>query len=298
MMMFFIYCIIMTVYYGMYVKKNTPEVIISGIPQPEDFGVMDTAGVLSKASGDLFNSGSLELQNASGGEIFVATFENLPEKDISASDDSQVNIDDFATYLFNEIGLGSSDKNNGVLILFTTEEPHVVLRIGTGLQGCISDGLAGHVLDQYAVNDMYEEMWNHAAVKTWRETARLVYQCYQGTVPSHIENMDLSNIDETPGVRMPFLKMKGYYEDTRYADYMVVLFIVLGFIDGIILAIDSASAGAVDNNDDDTDIRTRGSSERTVTYENGRLSSGNSSGRSGGGHSHGGGRTSGGGASR
>lgn len=114
-------------------QKNTPEVIISGIPQPEDFGVMDMAGVLSKASGDLFNGGSLELQNASGGEIFVATFENLPEKDISASDDSQVNIDDFATYLFNEIGLGSSDKNNGVLILFTTEEPHVVLCIGTGL---------------------------------------------------------------------------------------------------------------------------------------------------------------------
>ena len=77
-----------------------------------------------------------------------------------------------------------------------------------------------------------------------------------------------------------------------------MIFIVLGFIDGIILAIDSASAGAVDNNDDDTDIRTRGSSERTVTYENGRLSSGNSSGRSGGGHSHGGGRTSGGGDSR
>ena len=125
-----------------------------GFPEITEFAVLDASGVLSRESHDYFNQGSLKLQKANGGEI-----------------------------LFNGLGLGRGDLNNGALLLFTTDKPHVVLRTGSGLESCINDAKAGRILDEYAVPDIRQSRWNTAARNTWNAVAREIYSCYGGKPP-------------------------------------------------------------------------------------------------------------------
>ena len=153
---------------------------VEGFPAITEFAVMDTSGVLSRDSHNYFNQGSRRLQQANGGEIFVAVVPG-----ISGS------MNDAATQLFNGLGLGSKDLNNGALLLFTTDEPHVVLRTGSGLESCINDAKAGRILDRYAVPDMKQRRWNTAARNTWNAVARDIYSCYGGyggKIPSAVMN--------------------------------------------------------------------------------------------------------------
>ena len=143
-----------------------------GFPEITEFAVLDASGVLSRESHEYFNQGSLKLQKANGGEIFVAAVPG-----ISGS------LNDVATQLFNGLGLGRGDLNNGALLLFTTDKPHVVLRTGSGLESCINDAKAGRILDEYAVPDIRQSRWNTAARNTWNAVAREIYSCYGGKPP-------------------------------------------------------------------------------------------------------------------
>ncbi len=63
-----------------------------------------------------------------------------------AVDDTDTDIDDFATDLFRTWGIGKKDKNNGVLLLIVMDQRKVVIRTGTGIEGLLPDGLCGSII--------------------------------------------------------------------------------------------------------------------------------------------------------
>ena len=263
-------------------KEGTPlvnfdAVQVEGFPAITEFAVMDTSGVLSQESHDYFNQGSRRLQQANGGEIFVALVPGM-----------SVSMNDVATKLFNGLGLGSKDRNNGALLLFTTDEPHVVLRTGSGLESCISDAKAGRILDEYAVPDMRKQHWNTAARNTWNAVARDIYRCYGGQPSGAV------------------MQEKGYFAENGIKTYdnpqkiraasgfgsgkaIVLTYAVLAFGGGLLmmffLMLCPGSGGG---------SRRR----RTGSYSGGSFHRGGGGGFHSGGGSHGGGRSRGGGAFR
>lgn len=104
-----------------------------------DFYVTDMAGVLSaETERQIINyNGALEAQ-CNGAQIVVVTVKYL----------DGMYCDEYAYQLFNNWGVGSSQYNNGMLLLLATEENKAWLAYGLGLNDCI---------DEDTVDDMLED---------------------------------------------------------------------------------------------------------------------------------------------
>jgi uncharacterized protein len=57
----------------------------------------------------------------------------------------------YATQLFEKWGIGKKEKDSGLLVLFVRKDRRVEVEVGYGLEGIITDGFAGEVLDKYAL---------------------------------------------------------------------------------------------------------------------------------------------------
>lgn len=55
--------------------------------------------------------------------------------------------------LFQEWGIGKAKKDNGLLLLLCLKERRIEIEVGYGLEGVITDGIAGEVLDKYVRPD-------------------------------------------------------------------------------------------------------------------------------------------------
>lgn len=73
----------------------------------------------------------------------------------------ETNINIYATALFNHVGIGKRDKNNGILFLVALKDRSVRLEIGLGLEKTIPDDIVGAILDEHVIpmfkKDRYAE---------------------------------------------------------------------------------------------------------------------------------------------
>ena len=111
------------------------------VVQPtEDFYVNDSANVLSDEVEGLIVLNNDALYAACGAQIVFVT---VPTTGTSS-------IEDYAYTLFNSWGIGSSDKNNGLLLLMAIDDDDYWLVQGKGIQDYITSG----DLDDMLYNDL------------------------------------------------------------------------------------------------------------------------------------------------
>lgn len=89
--------------------------------------------------------------------------------DIDSSD-----IDDFATKLFREWGIGKKDNNNGILLLAAKDKRKFVIRTGYGAEGVMPDILAGHILYDIMAPRFKEGDYGAGMLEAAKEINRLV----------------------------------------------------------------------------------------------------------------------------
>ena len=106
---------------------------------------------------------------------------------MTVPDVSGVPLETYSLKLANDWGIGDAKKDSGVLILFQTDEPHVRMEIGKGLEGAIPDGKAGRILDNYAVDAKNNGRWNEVAYNTFVATAQEVYKEYDALPPEDLQ---------------------------------------------------------------------------------------------------------------
>ena len=70
-------------------------------------------------------------------------------------------IEQYANKLFNTLGLGQKDKNNGLLLLFSKADNKVRVEIGSGLT-FLTAGRVGEILDQFFVPQREENNYTEA----------------------------------------------------------------------------------------------------------------------------------------
>ncbi|HIT91137.1 MAG TPA: TPM domain-containing protein [Candidatus Merdenecus merdavium] len=106
-------------------------------PKPTTrFFVNDFGGVLSTETQQHIYDTSRNYQNAGGQQVVVATVENL----------QGLSIEDYSINLAREWGIGDKKENNGILILLAVEEREIRVEIGYGLEGVITDSMAGRFI--------------------------------------------------------------------------------------------------------------------------------------------------------
>lgn len=98
--------------------------------------VSDMAGALSPSARAEADSLLAGMWRASSAEPVVVIVSDLEGED----------IDDFATRLFTDWGIGKKDKDNGVLMLISINDRKVVIRTGYGAEGVLPDVIASNII--------------------------------------------------------------------------------------------------------------------------------------------------------
>ena len=88
-------------------------------------------------------------------------------------------IEEYANELFNALGIGNKDQDNGVLLLFCKSENRVRLEIGRGLEGCLNDAKCGRILDDNFVPYREEGDYTNATRNTVIAVLAVIAEEYQ-----------------------------------------------------------------------------------------------------------------------
>ena len=99
--------------------------------------VVDTAGMVAAEDAAQIAKIGAELRTKTKAEIVVVTVPTLGDTDIES----------YANELFRSWGIGDARLNNGVLLLIAKDDRAFRIEVGYGLEGAITDGYAGSVLD-------------------------------------------------------------------------------------------------------------------------------------------------------
>jgi uncharacterized protein len=156
------------------------SVLAQSFPSPQGF-VSDFAQVFS-ASGKASLEASLnQLQKDTGAEVAV----------VSVVDLGGLTVEEYAVQLFQAWGIGQKDEDNGVLLLMSLTDRKVRIEVGYGLEGIITDGRSGRILDSEVLpsfrNGDYEAGLTQGA-------AAIEKYIRDGTPPSAVEDNPLRGL--------------------------------------------------------------------------------------------------------
>ena len=106
--------------------------------RPSNLYVLDEAGVLSDSTERTIIEENDTLFNATGAEIVVAAVDFLGGKE----------IDDYTYRLFNDWGVGSAERNNGLLLVLAIEEDNYYAQAGYGIEDYFDGAKLQKLLDE------------------------------------------------------------------------------------------------------------------------------------------------------
>ena len=144
-----------------------------------DFYVADYSSVLDDATIEYIVREANNLASKTKAQVVVATVPDTHED----------SLEKYSINLANKWKIGDEKLDNGILLLFTTEDAHVRLEVGRGLEGIINDGKAGRILDRYAVEAKNAGEWNQAAYDTFNAICRQIYKAYNLEWPAYMNEM-------------------------------------------------------------------------------------------------------------
>ena len=70
---------------------------------------------------------------------------------VTVSDFGGTYLEDYANNLFNTWGIGDSEKNDGLLLLVSSNQRESRIEIGYGLEGRLTDSKSGRIQDEYMI---------------------------------------------------------------------------------------------------------------------------------------------------
>jgi len=103
--------------------------------------VSDFAGIIPSNAATLLTTLGQELKNKTGAELAIVTVNDLGDQ----------SLETYAVDLFEQWGIGSKGKDNGILILVAKKERQIRIEVGYGLEGSIPDGRATQIIREQIV---------------------------------------------------------------------------------------------------------------------------------------------------
>lgn len=156
-------------------KKVLASEAVIPSPPTSNIYVNDYANLIEPEAEDKLQEVGKAIDQASGAQIIVVTLDNL----------QGLNIKDFSLQLFRKWGIGSKEKNNGVLLLINKENlmagksGKIRIEVGYGLEGAITDGKAGNILDSYVIPRWQEQKYSQGIYDGYMAIAAEVAREYK-----------------------------------------------------------------------------------------------------------------------
>ena len=145
----------------------------------DEFYVTDSANVLSNETEQMIinYNGALE-QQCSGAQIVVVTVDYL----------GGMYCDEYAYQLFNDWGVGSSEYNNGMLLLLAVQENKAWLAYGLGLNSLISSSDVDDMLDKYFWDGFDSGDYDEAVTALFKALLSWYDEHYDSSTASMVPN--------------------------------------------------------------------------------------------------------------
>ena len=140
-------------------------------PKPQagtNIYVQDYADVISPKSEQILYSLGRELDAKTTAQVAVLTVPTLDGEPIES----------YALNVLRSWGIGSRDKNNGVLIVVATNDRQSRIEVGFGLEGALPDGLTGRIQDQTMLPYFRQGQYDKGIVNGYAATAATVANEY------------------------------------------------------------------------------------------------------------------------
>lgn len=112
--------------------------VAQSIPNYQDRYVNDFAGVLDSAQQGMLRGLFMQVEQNTTAQIVFVSLASIDGADIGA----------YATQLGREWGVGQSDKNNGLVILYVADLKKIYVASGYGIEGILPDSKIGRLLDE------------------------------------------------------------------------------------------------------------------------------------------------------
>ncbi|MCK4516941.1 MAG: TPM domain-containing protein [Spirochaetaceae bacterium] len=115
-----------------------------GIPAPVG-SVNDFADLVSAEDEEYMAEVIEFVQRQTGVQMAVLTVSSMEPYET---------IEDYSIAVANAWGVGSAERNDGVLVIVTVSERKVRIEVGYGLEETIPDSVAGWILDEYIIPNL------------------------------------------------------------------------------------------------------------------------------------------------
>lgn len=151
--------------------------------------VNDFAGVIEDSKQREIESLLRDVEKKTTSEIVIAAVPKCAPMDSFT----------YRTELFKEWGIGKSKKDNGLLMLLCFEERRIEIEVGYGLEGVITDGIAGEILDKYVTPDFKQENFSDGFLRGAQVIASKILGSGEVSMPA-VSPSYTSNELSTPAI--------------------------------------------------------------------------------------------------
>ena len=163
--------------------------VSAAVVAPTDaFYVYDGAQVLSEETEQYILKHSRELDVKTGAQIVVVT---IPSLEGAA-------LEEYATDLFRQWGIGAAEKNNGLLLLCAVEDRQFRVEVGYGLEGDLPDGKTGRMQDAYIIPLLSEDKFDEGIKNGYTAFLQEVSAVYDVTITGDVAISYEDEMDEMP----------------------------------------------------------------------------------------------------
>ena len=199
------------------------SVVYGAIPEPTDqFYVNDYANVIdSDIENLLVHNGNL-LYQTNGAQIVLVTVDFVGSK----------SMEEYATELFNSWGIGSADKNNGLLILLSIGDDDYWVLQGKGLESSLKSSLISEYNNRYLEPDFAAQNYGEGAAKLYRAFTEYLGGTWSTDVGGNRGVDPSPGGGQAPGVQPP-VNQPGFQNSPRRergSNFLVTLFIFIVII--------------------------------------------------------------------
>lgn len=145
---------------------------LAAVPdRPGNQYVLDSAGVLDSSTEQRIIARNQELFEEYGAEIVVAAVDFLGGED----------IEDYTYQMFNAWGVGSVERNNGILLVLAIGEENYYAQAGYGIDDYFDGALLGDFLDEYLEDDFADGNYDAGVESVFDALADEVEDYYRST---------------------------------------------------------------------------------------------------------------------
>lgn len=155
-----------------------------------NFFVNDFANCIDAEDEQKIQTLGKQLYKQTKAQVVVVTVESLDGK----------SIEDYSIGLAREWGIGDKDNNSGVLLLLSTSDREIRIEVGKGLEGKLTDGKTGRILDNYAIPYLKDNDFSQGLYESYNVLIQEVYSEYGVEGYTGVQSSGSSSLSQSRSV--------------------------------------------------------------------------------------------------